>query len=50
MEMPIAAMDASLLHRHDVAPGQTVVVVGAYPFAEGMHTNFVTYHVVRSGA
>ena len=46
-EMPIAAMEASLLYRHDVAPGQVVVTVGAYPFAQGIHTNFVTYRVVQ---
>jgi pyruvate kinase len=48
-EMPIAAMHASLLRRNDIAPSQTVVTVGAYPFAERVHTNFVTYRVVQNG-
>jgi pyruvate kinase len=48
-EIPIAAMEASLLQRQAVAPGQTMVVVGAYPPREEARPNVVAYRVVRSG-
>lgn len=43
----IAQMERALLERQMVARGQSIVIVGAIPFREGVHTNFVKLHPVR---
>ncbi len=42
-----AVMEAHLLRRRELAPGQTIVVVGASPDAEGTGPNVVAYRIVR---
>lgn len=46
-EIPIAAMEASLLQRQAIAPGQSVVIIGAYPFTKGARPNVVAYWHVQ---
>jgi pyruvate kinase len=50
LETNIAAMEDHLVQAHFAAPADTVVITGSHPFEEGVHTNFVKYHVLgRSG-
>jgi pyruvate kinase len=43
----IEQMEGSLLERNAVAPGDLLVIVGALPFREGVHTNFIKLHTAR---
>jgi pyruvate kinase len=45
----IRKIEATLLARQDIVPGDQLVVVGALPFRPGAHTNFVKLHGVGSG-
>ncbi len=46
-EALIDQMEATLLARSAVAEGDLLVIVGALPFRQGVHTNFVKLHTAR---
>ena len=45
-EALIQQMEATLVARQAVVPGDLIVVVGSLPFRQGIHTNFVKLHTV----
>ncbi|MDP8923265.1 MAG: pyruvate kinase [Chloroflexota bacterium] len=47
-EALIQQMEATLLARGSVVPGDLLVVVGSLPFRQGVHTNFVKLHTVAT--
>jgi pyruvate kinase len=50
LEANIEAMEHHLEEHQGAQPADTVVITGAHPFAVGVHTNFVKFHVLgRTG-
>jgi len=49
LESNIEAMEQYLMERGSAEAGDTVVIAGAHPFAPGVHTNFVKFHVLGRG-
>jgi pyruvate kinase len=46
LESNIAAMERYLLEHASAQEADTVVITGSHPFASGVHTNFVKFHVL----
>jgi pyruvate kinase len=47
LEGSISCMERHLLDTSCATPGDTVVIAGAHPLQEGVHTNFVKFHQLR---
>jgi pyruvate kinase len=46
LEANISAMERYLTEQRRAMAGETVVITGSHPFVQGVHTNFVRFHVL----